>query len=412
MRPHRSQRHDFAPLPTHCPVTGMPVQGHPSWRYNSPGGRYRLRVSVLGDRIIWLQPQGYLHLEDARRGKALLDDVLFAVLPRRAAFIALDDYSAVDGASLNARRFIFNILRNDRRHGAYIVYGASRPLGLGLTLGRRLGLFPQEVVVVPDYAAAAAAALRQLLRLESDGEVPAGGREERSPSGLTADGEGGPGLAAYAEHLLAFVGAIAVEPYGLRQRVRSVAIDHPWRPVYDALSVLRDDRRAILDRHREARLKLEARQRALTESQVLLQETHTTLNILLAARQERRQRLERRVKDGMLTLLKPLMDDLDRRPATGRAPELRMLLRQVIDHIGSALPSESQPPTVSFTARERLIAFLLTAGWTVQDAARLLGLSRRSVENHCQRMRGKLGLQGRRPTLREWLAPESPRAAR
>ncbi len=397
--------HDFKPLPTHCPVTGLPVHGHASWRYTSPGGGYRLRVSLIGDRIVWLQPMGHVRRDDARRGMALLEDVFYAALPGGAPFIAVDDYSAVSGASLNARRFIFNRLRQERRICTYIVYGAVRSLAAGLALGWRLGLFPYEVMIATDYAAAMAAARRKVVRLEaaawgrgSTGEALAAVAGGGKPM---ASGETEAVLAAAAADLLRFVGGIVLEPYGMAPRLRTVPLDDPLRPVYDALSVLRDDRQAILERHREARQNLEARQRELTETEALLHDTHTTLDILLTNRQEERRRVEHRVREGLECLLQPLLDTLttDR---GGRTAEWIAVLRHIIDQIASPLPGEVAT-TAPFTAQERLIACFFTSGRNVRQIARLLGLSQRTVENHCQRMRHKLGLEGRRPTLKERL---------
>jgi DNA-binding CsgD family transcriptional regulator len=123
--------------------------------------------------------------------------------------------------------------------------------------------------------------------------------------------------------------------------------------------------------------------------------------------------LESRIREELQVLLQPLLEDLENRARTNdRAAEWKTLLRHIVDHVGSALPGETSSLTVPFTARERLIACLLTAGRDVERVAGLLGLSRRSVENHCQRMRRKLGLQGRRPTLRDWLAGRQPRETR
>lgn len=413
MMPFRTASHDFEPLPTLCPVTGLPVQGHASWRYTSPGGGYRLRVSVLGDRIVWLQPRGYVRLEDVRAALALLEDVLFAVLPARSTYIAIDDYSAVEGAALDARRFIVNRLHGERRIGAYIVYGAGQAFRLGLALVRRIGLFPFEVMLVADYAAAARAALERLACLET-GRGDFGGRGGAAPDrGRPARPAGPVALEACAADLLAFVGALTLEPYGFKPAFPTVALAHPWRPVYDALSMLRDDRQRILRRHHEARRTLEAEEHALVESQGLLQETHTTLDILLAARQEKHNRLESRMREELQVLLQPLLEDLaNRAPTNERAAEWKTLLLHIVEHIGSPLPCETSSMRAPFTARERLIACLLTTGRDVARVAGLLGLSRRSVENHCQRMRRKLGLQGRRPTLRDWLAGQPPRETR
>ena len=406
MPPIETPKYDFKTLPAHCPVTGLPVHGHASWRYTRPGGRYRLRVSLLGDRIVWLQPMGDVRRDDARKGMALLEDVFCAALPGSAPFVVVDDYSAIRSVSLNARRLVFSRLRQERRVAAYIVYGAPRPLAAALAFARGLSLFPFEVVVATHYDAALAAAQRRLCRMETGARDGMDSRQILPSAGKGGaripHGEEDATLAASAESLLRFLGAIVLEPYGPAPRLRSVSMEDPFRPVYDALRVMRDDRLAILARHHEARQKLEARERELTETQGLLNETHTALKILLANRQDERRRLERRVREGLHNLLQPLLGELTRARA-GRAEELVALLQHIVTHVGATLPGETPPLAAPLTARERLIACLVSSGRDSRAIARLMALSPRTVENHCQRMRHKLGLRGRRPTLRERL---------
>ena len=49
--------------------------------------------------------------------------------------------------------------------------------------------------------------------------------------------------------------------------------------------------------------------------------------------------------------------------------------------------------------RENLLAFLISSGLKPREIADLLQLSRRTIENHCQRMRGKAGLKRTPPDV-------------
>ena len=396
-----------APLPTHCPVTGLPIYGHSSWTYSSPGGNYRLRVSFIGDRIVWLQPKGYVRLACAQGGMALLEDVLFSMLPNASPFIAIDDYSAVSGATLNARRFVIQALRRERRMRSYIVYGPPPVFRLALGLGQRFKLLPFEVVVTRNYDEAVMAAQARLGAAGTDfeegrytlGSIADDGVEG---AGLAVASPGDP-LAPYADELLDIVGSITLEPYGMAPVSRTVPLDHPLRPVYDALALLREDMQAILLGLREARSKVEGREKELMEKQTLLNETHTTLNVLFHARQEERRRFEARIKDRFQALLQPLLEGFESTVMTPRQHELVQLLHQVFRHIDVCLASEEHAVQKAFTSRERLIAYLLILGKNPHAIARLLERSPRTVANHCQRMRAKIGLAGRVPTLQDWL---------
>jgi len=413
MRSSRVTPHLDIPLPHHCPVTGLPVFSHSSWTYTSPGGGYRLRVSFVGDRIVWLQPQGYVLRRHAQKGMALVEDVLFTMLPEKSVFIAIDDFSAVTGATLDARRFIIRTLRRQQRLKAYIVYQPTTIFRLGFELSRRIGLFHFDVRVAADYAEAIAIAqarLRQMVSSvdaqETTSEIPPYDADTAPAVDRSA---GAPPLARYAGELLEYVGNINLETYGFASTFRKIPRNHPFRSVFDALSVLRDDMQAILHRHRRARENLELRQKELIEKQVMLSETHTTLSMLLAAREKERQRLEARIKDRFYDLLAPLMDELDRTgPSSSRQRILMRLLRDVTSQIGKRPPYDPHRLQTPFTAREDLLAFLISAGLKPREIADLLRLSRRTIENHCQRMRGKAGLKGRHPTLQDWLTrPET-----
>ena len=399
-------------LPTHCPVTGLPVYGDASWTYTSPQGDYRLRVSFIGDRIAWLQPQGHVRLEHARKGMALLEDVLFAMLPETAPIIAIDDYSSVTGASLNARRFITQVLRQHQQIQTYIVYGASKIFRLGLGLGQRFGIFPFEVIVARDYEEAATSACARFNRmaLQTDALTEAFGppRPEGGDAEVRLGDQPPDPLIEHAAELLDYVGGINLETYDLKPVYQTVSHHHPFRPVYDALALLRDDMQAILQRHQEARENLERRENELTEKQVLLNETHTALNVLLSARQEERRRLEVRIKDRFSALLQPLVDGLAQTPMASRQRTLMALVKDVIGRIGMPLSYESKGLDTPFTARERMIAYLFSVGQTPREMACTLGRSHRTIENHCQRMRAKAGLKGHHPTLKDWLAQADP----
>lgn len=404
------------PLSTHCPVTGLPIHSHSSWSYASPGGDYRLRVCFIGDRIVWLQPQGYVRLAYARAGMALLEDVLFSMMPEAGPFIAIDAYANVSGASLNARRYIIQALRQERRLQSYIVYGPSRRFRLGLELSRRFAFFPFEVVVARDYDAAAAAAADRLTAMAAPPEVgalapgsqPHGDADDGSPTP-----EGRPDARApYAGELLEVAGRIALEPYGMAVVSPKAPLDHPFRPVYDALALLREDREAILFRHREMRERLEARQKEVVAKQAVLDEVHAALNVLLTARQKERRRFEERIEHRFHELLQPIVDGLQRAATSARQREAVRLLNRVLRRIGVCLACEETALQAAFTSREGLIAYLLVNGESPRGIARLLRLSPRTVQNHCQRMRAKAGLTGSPVTLQDWLIQRTMRGKR
>jgi DNA-binding CsgD family transcriptional regulator len=339
---------------------------------------------------------------------ALLQDVLLAMVPDGTSFVAIDDYSGVTGASLNARRYIIQALRRQEQLALYVVFGPSTIFRLGIEVSRRLHVFPFQVAIAGDYAEAIVLATERAANLDGAqiGSPALGidgtrGDVILSPGTGRAD-DGDEPLASYAAELLEYVGSIGLETYGVPPTYRKVPFNHPFRPVHDALAILRDDMQAILRRHRKARENLERREADLAAQKTMLNETHTTLNILLASQREERQRYENRIRDRFNALLQPLVEGFEKTPQTPRQRALIRLLKNVISHMGAPLPREKEL-RAPFTARERMIAHLLTIGQKPREIADTLGLSPRTIENHCQRMRAKLGLKGPSPALGEWL---------
>jgi len=367
-----------------------------------------LRVSIIGERIVWVQPWGYVRLQNAQKGMALLQDVLLAMVPAGTSFVAIDDYSGVTGASLNARRYIIQALRRQEQLALYVVFGPSTIFRLGIEVSRRLRVFPFPVAIAGDYAEAIVLARERVAHLHgAQIGSPAVGTDGAQGDVIVSQGagradDGDESLASYAAELLEHVGGISLETYGVPPTYREVPLNHPFRPVYDALAILRDDMQAILRRHHQARENLERRETDLAAQKTMLKETHTTLKILLASQREERQRYENRIKDHFSALLQPLVKGFEKTPQTPRQRVLIRLLKNVISHMGAPLPRENELRS-PFTARERMIAHLLTTGQKPREIADTLGLSPRTIGNHCQRMRAKLGLKGPSPTLEEWL---------
>ncbi len=409
MAPSRTIPSVNTPIPTHCPVTGLPVFGHSSWRYNSPGGSYRLQVYTIGEEIVWLLPQGHVLFRHAQKSLELISDVLFAMLPGKdLPYTIINDFSAVTGVSLNARRYVMQTLRYQTQLETYIAYGTSKVIRRGLALSDLVGIYPFDFVVAQDYAEAVSTA-HQRSSGKGEGIAPQADLSEppaglMNPPDLVNGDQPEAAISHHATELLVYMARINLETYGITSDFEQVSPDHPFRTVHDALAVLRDDMQAILKRHREALEKLNAGEKALMEKRALLNEAYTTLNILLETRHEERQRFENLINDRFNALLRPLIDGLEGTTLTARQHLLIQVLREVIDRICLPFPNDPERWRASLTPREQMVAHLLASGKRLGDIAHILGLSRRTVENHCQRMRAKAGPQGRRMPLRDWLA--------
>jgi signal transduction histidine kinase/CheY-like chemotaxis protein len=143
------------------------------------------------------------------------------------------DYYFVGGAqhlksvSLRARRLYFNHIREwHARHPfrAYIFYGVNRMIRAAINVARHF--VPFEVLIVADREAALAAARDH--------------RRSGLRTGRPSPAVHAPHVSGYVEELLAYLGRIGWEADG-RPPPPPVEAAHPFRPVFEAINLIKGD---------------------------------------------------------------------------------------------------------------------------------------------------------------------------
>jgi len=187
---------------------------------------------------------------------------------------------------------------------------------------------------------------------------------------------------------------------------RLVVIETNGAPTFDArgnftgyMGYDRDvtERKAATER-------LVRRERELKSKTILLEEAGTALKVLLKQRGEGRKELEDAILDNMKKLVFPYIEKLK----TGHLTEFQAAcinaMESNLDSIMSPFQQRMAAANSFFTPTELQVADLIERGKTSKEIARLLCVSKRTVDTHRDNIREKLALRGKKTNLRSYLA--------
>lgn len=121
-----------------CPVTGLPVMHRPQWAYANPDTDYRVKVSVLGARVILSQPSGYASLEDVKCAVGIIDRAVAEGIAPGSSYIQVEDYTRLKGVSFAGRKFFIDCRKSNPRISAILFCGVSPLFKLSIGLARHI----------------------------------------------------------------------------------------------------------------------------------------------------------------------------------------------------------------------------------------------------------------------------------
>ena len=393
-----------------CRISRMPVSASPRWCWASPEGRYGIRVTRIGTRIINVESRGHVNLDHARRGWAIFRTVLSDAPDAGGPFVVIDDHSRIRAATFNARAFLAQKLKRQSNWQGYIAYGDMPVFKLALNLARQMNLFGFKIQMAADYDRAVHKALewqehgtrdraRSLSGGDRDDLLPA----EKATGHAAAAGLREQVLEAHARELFRHVGRLNLNRYGVVAVEDDRPSDHPFRPVYDALGMIHADMNRILARYQRNRLRLKRQEQALLVKNAALAETQTTLEILLRTRREEHRKQTARADQRFTDLLLPIAEGLTGTRMSTAQRRRAELLRDIISNIGRTFVPNPMVGTLKLTPRETLTAYLVARGCTTREAAAVMNTSTRTVEHYRAGLRKKAGLAGTGQRLRQWL---------
>jgi two-component system, sensor histidine kinase and response regulator len=147
-----------------CPVSGLPVLRKPEWTDVNFGRNFKVTASIIGGRILWVQTYGYATLPDQIESLRLTGKAADEVeaLSGGQSYVQIDDWSNLQGASLDARRLYIDTMKHRKHMAGLIFCGASSAFKMSIKLGKMLNILVYSVHIVENYAEAIARA-REIL---------------------------------------------------------------------------------------------------------------------------------------------------------------------------------------------------------------------------------------------------------
>lgn len=133
-----------------------------------------------------------------------------------------------------------------------------------------------------------------------------------------------------------------------------------------------------------------------------LEKMNSALKVLLAQGEKDKQELEAKVRSNIHTLVFPYLERMKKNRSGENTTYLNLIesnLHEIISSLSTTLPGKLS----KLTPQEIVVACLAREGKQDKDIARILNASIHTVKTHRRSMRKKLGLNGKRVNLRNYL---------
>ena len=175
---------------TVCPATGLVVHSRPEWTDCRFGSAYRLTTRVIGDRILLNQPSGFAEMSGIVDSLRMTDGIVDDAIDATRGYVHISDYSGMRGITREARKHYIRHMERREAMLGLIYFNVSPLFRIMIKLAKRLSIVKFNVLIVRDYPAAMAAALRLI------GVAPASPRSAEAPpptktSAITEHAENG-----------------------------------------------------------------------------------------------------------------------------------------------------------------------------------------------------------------------------
>ena len=147
-----------------CPVTGLPILRRPEWTdvLFDTDADYKATFSMVGDSILLFQASGYATLHGVKNALRLSSKFATEAIDGDRPYVQLHDWSGLQGASLEARKYYIDTMKKREQLLGLIYYGTSPMFKISIKLGKRLNIVKFDVQVVNDYSEAVKPALKML----------------------------------------------------------------------------------------------------------------------------------------------------------------------------------------------------------------------------------------------------------
>jgi len=145
-----STKSDEQALETILKNSGLPVHREPEWRKKIPYSNFETDFLVLNKNILVSRPSRHATLPDIEQSTELNLKVRHQGIPQNTPYIQIGNYQQLQGATLGARKYFINYLKN-RKHLLAVIFCSTSPLfNFSIKLGHRIYSFDFNIQLADD----------------------------------------------------------------------------------------------------------------------------------------------------------------------------------------------------------------------------------------------------------------------
>lgn len=179
--------------------------------------------------------------------------------------------------------------------------------------------------------------------------------------------------------------------------------EHPLRPVYEALLVLRMDLDQLFKESQRVFRSLATGQQALIRQTSRLEEMNRHLMALLETRRQDKERFEELLQWNIASVMEPLIGAFEQTDPEPETVAGLAFLRERVSKLSDPLKSRFSILACRLSEQEIEVARRIREGKTSRKIAEELGVSPRTIDTHRDHLRRKLGIQNEKTNLRSLL---------
>lgn len=219
-----------------CPVTGLMITTSPQWCDLELTPEYRVSFYLIGEQVLLVIPRGNSRQEGVKRLFKARAGFMEEFGLSGKSYVEIKDYSLIRGhISREARQQSVKNLIDDHYLKGFLTLNCSLTIKIAFTVAKRLYRPPFTLMLLNSYEKAIKNALSLL-------------KESPVKETLSRELESQP---ADIEQLFQFISSSGWE---LKKRAESPDIDesHPFKPLYDSFSLVKQDFNDVLERYKRA----------------------------------------------------------------------------------------------------------------------------------------------------------------
>ena len=207
-------------------------------------------------------------------------------------------------------------------------------------------------------------------------------------------------LFAFDGKPLGLIATLGCSPIKKEDKEKSISLLQIFSVRASAELERKKSKEALKRSHNELEIRVKERTSELLTANKELEESNTTLKVLLKQRENDKERFEENILANIKHLILPYIEKLKKNRSMSDELVYLNLIAINLEEIVSPFSSKLSYKFLDFTPREILIANLIKDGKQDKDIMEILNISLETVKSHRQNIRKKLGIYGKRTNLR------------